>query len=277
MYIGKTIYPEDRFDQHLRAARNNTSNMVIHKAIRKYGPECFHFEILETYSTEEESLAGEKYWISVYDTMIGSATGGYNMTEGGENASPCEELREHLSAKTREYFSIPGNREKQSEAIRLYFQTPGAKERQSQLISAYANSPQGKIAYSEKTTKYFSLPGTREKASATHKLRFSHQEERDKVSVALKKHFECPEARQRNKDRQKEVWSNPELIEKKRQLAIKRYATPEMNAYKKLIIESYLAGMPMKDIAALVNRHWTTVRTVLIKADVYVYQKDKTK
>jgi group I intron endonuclease len=150
MYIGKTIYPEDRFDQHLRAARNNTSNMVIHKAIRKYGPQCFHFEILETYSTEEESLAGEKYWISIYDTMVGSKSGGYNMTEGGENASPCEELREILSAKTKEYFSIPGNREKQSEAIKAYFQTPGAKERQSQLISAYANSPEGKIAYSEK-------------------------------------------------------------------------------------------------------------------------------
>jgi DNA-directed RNA polymerase specialized sigma24 family protein len=129
----------------------------------------------------------------------------------------------------------------------------------------------------KKTRKYFALPGSKEKASAIHKLRFSHQEERDKVSVALKKHFECPDARQRNKDRQTKTWSDPELREKKRQLAIKRFDTPEMNQYKNTIIEAYLAGMPMKEIATLVSRNYTTVRTTLIKANVYVHRKDKIK
>ena len=84
-YIGQSINIDARKRQHIASSYyplSNTYNTVFHQAIRKYGIDNFHFEVLTICNIEElDSL--EKYYIFKYNSMVPS---GYNMTSGGENA-----------------------------------------------------------------------------------------------------------------------------------------------------------------------------------------------
>lgn len=80
-YIGQTIQDvKNRFYQHCATKCNRAVlNMVIHKAIKKYGKSNFIIEVIE--ETDSTNLNDrEKYWIKYYD----SYNNGYNSTEGGQ-------------------------------------------------------------------------------------------------------------------------------------------------------------------------------------------------
>ena len=81
IYIGKTISSlEKRFKEHCRDAFNETrNNRPLYKAIRKYGVDYFHIELVETAPIEMLSER-EVYWISFYNTY----KNGYNATIGGD-------------------------------------------------------------------------------------------------------------------------------------------------------------------------------------------------
>ena len=80
IYIGQTIKPvEKRFRQH----KNNYnkpyfSQLLLYKAINKYGLENFTFEEIEEVDDSELDNR-EKYWIEYYN----SYNNGYNSTLGG--------------------------------------------------------------------------------------------------------------------------------------------------------------------------------------------------
>ena len=81
-YIGQTIQNvKERFYQHCATKCSQAIlNMVIHKAINKYGKSNFTIEVIE--EVESTNLNDrEKYWIRYYD----SYNSGYNSTEGGQD------------------------------------------------------------------------------------------------------------------------------------------------------------------------------------------------
>ena len=81
-YIGQTIQNvKERFYQHCATkCRQAILNMVIHKAINKYGKSNFTIEVIE--EVESTNLNDrERYWIRYYD----SYNNGYNSTEGGQD------------------------------------------------------------------------------------------------------------------------------------------------------------------------------------------------
>ena len=81
-YIGQTIQNvKERFYQHCATKCSQAIlNMVIHKAITKYGKSNFTIEVIE--EVESTNLNDrEKYWIRYYD----SYNNGYNSTEGGQD------------------------------------------------------------------------------------------------------------------------------------------------------------------------------------------------
>lgn len=112
MYIGKTLHSiEKRFEEHLKDAQaDNKKNRPLYKAIRKYGPEHFHIELIE--KTDIHNLCDrEVYWISFYNTY----KEGYNATLGGDgrmlydydqlvedylNGSLIKEVAEHFGCDT---------------------------------------------------------------------------------------------------------------------------------------------------------------------------------
>jgi group I intron endonuclease len=99
-YIGQTIFNlEKRWKQHTQ----ETPNTHFHKAIHKYGVECWSLEILE--NVENINLLNEReiYWIEYYDTF----KNGYNLTIGGDgmknykhSTETIEKMRQTKLGKT---------------------------------------------------------------------------------------------------------------------------------------------------------------------------------
>ena len=79
IYIGKTQYSlERRFQEHCRDSRKSTEeHRPLYAAMRKYGIEHFHIELIEETNNPEER---EIYWIE----QKGSFKNGYNATKGGD-------------------------------------------------------------------------------------------------------------------------------------------------------------------------------------------------
>lgn len=82
VYVGKTSRTiEIRWQEHRKNFYKLQDNMVIHKAMFKYGPEAFNIKEIE--SCDDEIIdEREKYWIEYYN----SYKNGYNSTLGGEGA-----------------------------------------------------------------------------------------------------------------------------------------------------------------------------------------------
>ena len=73
MYIGQSNDIERRFKEHCYK-----TDLIIEKAIHKYGKENFSFEILEECSINELNKK-EIYYIALYDSI----KNGYNLSTGG--------------------------------------------------------------------------------------------------------------------------------------------------------------------------------------------------
>ena len=96
VYIGKTEFSiQKRFQEHCNDAfRNRNEKRPLYSAMRKYGIEHFHIELVEeTNNTSEREI----YWIKFYN----SYSNGYNATLGGEGKTfynheeICKRLLEH--------------------------------------------------------------------------------------------------------------------------------------------------------------------------------------
>ncbi len=89
-YIGQTIRSvEKRFKEHAK------DPYYIGSAIRAHGEDMFVIAILKVCYSKAELDFWERHFIKSRDTMVPN---GYNLTEGGESSSFCEEARAKMSA-----------------------------------------------------------------------------------------------------------------------------------------------------------------------------------
>lgn len=95
VYVGYTGKPlERRLGQHFRDARNG-SRTALHRAMRKYGFECFSIRALEAFDNREEALNAERRYIQELNSI---APRGYNMTPGGDGCVDlCDESKSRKS------------------------------------------------------------------------------------------------------------------------------------------------------------------------------------
>ena len=105
VYIGQTIRPvEYRFNRHINDALNNILNTHFARAIRKYGPKNFKFQVIDNAETQDELNKKEQYWIQYYN----SVEEGYNETDaiskcgGNTYQSKTEEEMEVIKEKIRQ-------------------------------------------------------------------------------------------------------------------------------------------------------------------------------
>ena len=79
VYVGQTAYSlEKRFKEHCKDAfEDRNEKRPLYAAMRKYGVEHFHIELLEETDNPEER---EKFWIEEFNSF----KYGYNATLGGE-------------------------------------------------------------------------------------------------------------------------------------------------------------------------------------------------
>lgn len=83
-YIGITNSIKRRWNGHIRDASSGRSLTVIGRALRKYGPEAFIFEVLREASSRAEASSLERELIATHQTLTPL---GYNITEGGDRAA----------------------------------------------------------------------------------------------------------------------------------------------------------------------------------------------
>lgn len=99
-YVGQTVNssPDQYLQKHVRNALNG-SNKLFHRAIRKYGPENFTFEIIWV-AFDKESLdwAEDYFIIEEYKTL---SPAGYNLRTGGSRGKLNEIGRAILRAAMR--------------------------------------------------------------------------------------------------------------------------------------------------------------------------------
>lgn len=89
IYIGQSINPEERFEQHI--SRYYSYRSLINQAIQKYGAENFEFKVLGWFEDYNEK---EKEYIIYYNCLVPN---GYNIAPGGE-----EPPHNHNGAKITE-------------------------------------------------------------------------------------------------------------------------------------------------------------------------------
>ena len=88
VYIGQTIQPLNlRWQGHCQNINNGNYQMVIKRAIHKYGKENFNIEQIEE-CNQELLNEREKYWIQFYN----SYEKGYNSTLGGQDCTKLPKL-----------------------------------------------------------------------------------------------------------------------------------------------------------------------------------------
>ena len=91
-YIGQTVDPQRRFNEHKNCKQDKDETKVLYEAIKKYGIKNFSFNIIE--GPIKNYNEREIYWIAEYNTYINNPNSwGYNMTKGGEEPPhwTCEE------------------------------------------------------------------------------------------------------------------------------------------------------------------------------------------
>lgn len=75
-YIGQRIFDsEGRWEKYLG------SGLLLHRAIKKYGVENFHKEIIDTAYSQEELNQKEKFWIEFFNATDSECF--YNIASGG--------------------------------------------------------------------------------------------------------------------------------------------------------------------------------------------------
>jgi len=85
-YIGQTVQPDKRWNQHKNDAAHPT--MIIHHAIKKYGNESFEFEVIAGCKTWDDANDIETFLVAQYNSLVPN---GYNVSLGGMNAPKSEQ------------------------------------------------------------------------------------------------------------------------------------------------------------------------------------------
>lgn len=90
IYIGQTIQknPYRRWYSHLSEGKlNKRSQVIVDRAIRKYGKENFSFTVIAQHSTQDELNLSEVSWIKHFREVLG-VKNVYNIKDGGNGGGP---------------------------------------------------------------------------------------------------------------------------------------------------------------------------------------------
>jgi len=217
-YVGQTCDPIKRNNDFLNL-KVKYSGVRIENARKKYRPENFRYEVLETIScdTEQELTAKlnerEIYWVRKFDSF----NNGYNNAKGGSGATGyrhTEEYKQWQSKQSKILNSDPEIKKRQKEGMRKYFNSPGAREKRSVELQ---------IRYKD--------PAEREKLSKAQKLSYASDPLRAKTRNAhLSATCSTPEGRKRMSKTSRDAWQNEDYKAKQQERMRRQWADPEYKA-----------------------------------------------
>lgn len=168
VYVGQTIRgAQIRWEEHKKYAGKK---FALSRALKKYGPEAFSFEVIDTAANQTELDSKEVSWIAHYNCI---APKGYNLRAGGDGGKPSEETL----AKLR-------GRKMSPEAVEKGRLARIGQKRSEESRAAMRAAKLGKKQTAEHVAN----------AKAARKNRVRSPETRAKISAALKGKKRTPEA-----------------------------------------------------------------------------------
>lgn len=189
-YVGQTIGAlRDRWVKHVSTARLSTDT-VIAKAIRKYGPESFTVSVLATAKTLEELNRIECEQIALLGTVV---PGGYNLCTGGRNHRPhpltLEKCRlASLGNKyTLGYRATAETRKLLSEMRRGKVRGPHKPETRAKIALRAIGRPSGMKGRHHSAESLLLISRTKRKALPSEEIRSMHSGGMSCTQIA--KHF----------------------------------------------------------------------------------------
>jgi len=147
VYIGKTEYPKDRWQRHLRDAFGNDKRyqQYIHRAIKKHGVDSFTFNAFQSFENE-----------------------GYNLTNGGEGKSGAvlsqetkdkigkAHLGKQITTETRHKLSVAnkGKRHREETKAKIRGNSAISKLTEIQVVEIREKYQTSQYTFSELANEY---------------------------------------------------------------------------------------------------------------------------
>lgn len=198
-YIGKSVNPQERFEQHLYFAKTGRSNHHAARWIRKVLNAGLQptLDVFYEVKPGEDWREAERFWIAEAESFGWKLT---NTTAGGDGVEiTCPEA---LAAWKK--------------AVKERWQDPVLRKQNSNKLSAYYATPEGrtnKIATSSRPDKL--------EASRRSQIALWKTEEYRKRQTAL---IASPELVEKARSLSKALWADPVFREKRAKLTVERKA-----------------------------------------------------
>ena len=213
-YIGQTCDPEKRNNDFLNLRVRYSGNR-IENARKKYGPQNFHYEVLETVICESEQDLAQRLneleiaYIEKYDSF----RKGYNNTVGGGGSSGYQhtaEYKEWQSQKSAELNNDPKFKQRQKEGMAAYFSNPEAHAKASASVrKRYSNPEERQRTSMIQKKSHAADPDRARRQGQKLSKQCSTPEGRKRMSETSKAGWKKPEVRLRQQERMKQQWSQP--------------------------------------------------------------------
>lgn len=177
VYVGQSRDVRRRWSEH----RGDRSALYpIGRAIQKYGPDAFDFEVLEV--CEPERLNERE--LSHIRREGSLSPGGYNLRAGGgQPDSVSEETRKKLSDGKKVLYKNPERRREQSESNRRAWANPELREAHSRRAKEQWSDPEKR----ERIKKGAGREEVREAKRNAAKALWERPEHREKMLLVLEK------------------------------------------------------------------------------------------
>lgn len=129
-YVGLTRQGyQVRWLGHVYGALSGKSDVVLARAIRKYGADAFAIEVLRSCKTFEAAQKWEIRYIAKLNTL---APNGMNLTPGGEGVTAClPEVQEKIRSSARANWELPEYQENHKQAMKRVGLRPSYKAARS--------------------------------------------------------------------------------------------------------------------------------------------------
>ena len=186
IYIGQTVKDLSiRIRQHLYDSTKHKTNMLFHKALRKYGQEAFTWEIVMECNDYEELSKLEIYYIDYYNSL---SPNGYNM--GYNTKCMSGELNPNygnkMSDESKNKISIAAKDRLKNKEDHPWFGRRHSEETKAKMCL----SAKDRSEVSEITRKKMSESGLGRKHSEDTKLKLSENHSGENNPFYGKKHSE---------------------------------------------------------------------------------------
>lgn len=185
-YIGITGQRvENRWKVHYSEANLGKRMRCVHAAIRKYGLECFTFEVIGQAPDAETAKQMEMLAIRIHGSI---APSGYNLTAGGDGMSaPSAETRARMRAAQLGRRQAPETIEKRRQKQLGRKRSPEAVERSARARRGATRSDEFKDGCRQRASRQFADPAARARVSEMLRAKWQDPTYREAMLAARKR------------------------------------------------------------------------------------------